>query len=66
MSMKLVVPTELYENESRVSITPDIIPSLKKMGFNSYSSKLYWNRFSEREVKTIKKHMSYFGFNKRT
>ena len=36
MSMKLVVPTELYENESRVSITPDIIPSLIKMGFKVF------------------------------
>ena len=34
--MKLVVPTELYENESRVSITPDIIPSLIKMGFKVF------------------------------
>ena len=34
--MKLVVPTELYENESRVSITPDIVPSLIKMGFKVF------------------------------
>ena len=34
--MKLVVPAELYENESRVSITPDIIPSLIKMGFKVF------------------------------
>ena len=34
--MKLVVPKELYENESRVSITPDIIPSLIKMGFKVF------------------------------
>jgi NAD(P) transhydrogenase subunit alpha len=34
--MKLVVPAELYENESRVSITPDIIPSLTKMGFKVF------------------------------
>jgi len=34
--MKLVVPKELNENESRVSITPDIIPSLIKMGFKVF------------------------------
>ena len=34
--MKLVVPRELYENESRVGITPDIIPSLIKMGFKVF------------------------------
>ncbi len=37
--MKLVVPTEIYEGESRVSITPDCVPSLIKMGFKVYIQK---------------------------
>ena len=32
--MKLVIPSELSESEKRVSITPDCVSSLKKMGFN--------------------------------
>ena len=31
--MKLVVPTEIYDGETRVGITPDCVPSLVKMGF---------------------------------
>lgn len=31
--MKLAVPTEIYDGESRVAITPDCIQSLLKMGF---------------------------------
>ena len=34
--MKLVVPKEIIENENRVSITPDCIPSLTKMGFKVF------------------------------
>ena len=34
--MKLVVPKEINENENRVSITPDCIPSLIKMGFKVF------------------------------
>ena len=34
--MKLVVPKEITENENRVSITPDCIPSLIKMGFKVF------------------------------
>ncbi len=37
--MKLVVPTEIYEGECRVSITPDCVPSLIKMGFNVFVQK---------------------------
>ena len=34
--MKLVVPKEIVYGESRVGITPDCIPALKKMGFSVY------------------------------
>ena len=37
--MKLVVPTEITEGEYRVSITPDCIPALIKMGFKVYVQK---------------------------
>ena len=37
--MKLVVPTEITEGESRVSITPDCIPALIKMGFKVFVQK---------------------------
>ncbi len=37
--MKLVVPTEIYDGESRVGITPDCVPALKKMGFNIFVQK---------------------------
>ena len=37
--MKLIVPTEIIEGEKRVSITPDCVPSLKKMGFNVFVQK---------------------------
>ncbi len=37
--MKLVVPMEITEGESRVSITPDCIPALIKMGFNVFVQK---------------------------
>lgn len=37
--MKLVVPREIYEGESRVSITPDCVQSLKKMGFKVFVQK---------------------------
>ena len=34
--MKLIVPLEISESEERVSITPDCVPSLIKMGFNVF------------------------------
>jgi NAD(P) transhydrogenase subunit alpha len=34
--MKLVVPTEIYDSEFRVGITPDCVTSLIKMGFSVY------------------------------
>ena len=37
--MKLVVPMEISEGESRVSITPDCIPALTKMGFKVFVQK---------------------------
>ena len=37
--MKLVVPSEIFEGEQRVSITPDCVPSLLKMGFNVHIEK---------------------------
>ena len=37
--MKLVVPMEVTEGESRVSITPDCIPALIKMGFKVFVQK---------------------------
>ena len=37
--MKLVVPTEITEGEHRVSITPDCIPALTKMGFKVFVQK---------------------------
>jgi len=37
--MKLVVPTEITEGEYRVSITPDCIPALIKMGFKVFVQK---------------------------
>ena len=37
--MKLVVPMEITEGESRVSITPDCIPALIKMGFKVFVHK---------------------------
>ena len=37
--MKLVVPMEITEGESRVSITPDCIPALIKMGFKVFVQK---------------------------
>ena len=37
--MKLVVPLEITEGESRVSITPDCIPALIKMGFEVFVQK---------------------------
>ena len=37
--MKLIVPKEITEGESRVSITPDCIPSLTKMGFKVHVEK---------------------------
>ena len=35
--IKLAVPKERHENESRVSVTPDCVSSLKKIGFEVYS-----------------------------
>ena len=32
--MKLVVPKEITIGENRVGVTPDSVPSLKKMGFD--------------------------------
>ncbi len=37
--MKLVVPMEITQGESRVSITPDCIPALIKMGFKVFVQK---------------------------
>ncbi len=37
--MKLVVPSEIFEGEQRVSITPDCVPSLFKMGFKVFIEK---------------------------
>ena len=37
--MKLVVPTEIYDGENRVGITPDCVPSLLKMGFKVFIQK---------------------------
>ena len=37
--MKLVVPMEITEGESRVSITPDCVPALIKMGFKVFVQK---------------------------
>ena len=34
--MKLVVPSEILENENRVGITPDCVPALIKMGFKVF------------------------------
>ena len=34
--MKLVVPTEIIDGENRVGITPDCVPPLLKMGFESF------------------------------
>ncbi len=34
--MKLAVPTEIFDGETRVGITPDCIPSLTKMGFSVF------------------------------
>ena len=34
--MKLVVPSEILENEHRVGITPDCVASLIKMGFKVF------------------------------
>ena len=34
--IKLAVPKEQHLNESRVSITPDCVPQLKKIGFEIY------------------------------
>ena len=34
--MKLVVPLEIQENESRVGVTPDCVPALIKMGFKVF------------------------------
>jgi alanine dehydrogenase len=34
--MKLVVPKEIATGENRVGVTPDSIPSLKKMGFEVF------------------------------
>ena len=34
--MKLVVPMEVSSGEHRVGLTPDSIPSLKKMGFDVF------------------------------
>ncbi len=34
--MKIVVPKEISEGESRVGLTPDSIPSLKKLGFDVF------------------------------
>ena len=34
--MKLIVPSEISESEARISITPDCIPSLIKMGFSVF------------------------------
>ena len=38
--MKLVVPMEITEGESRVSITPDCIQALIKMGFKVFVQKM--------------------------
>jgi len=32
--MKLAIPTEIYDGENRVGITPDCVPTLIKMGFS--------------------------------
>ncbi len=37
--MKLAVPTEIYDGEFRVGITPDCVPTLKKMGFKVFIQK---------------------------
>ena len=37
--MKLAVPLEIFEGEQRVSITPDCVPSLLKMGFKVHVEK---------------------------
>ena len=34
--MKLVVPSEILENEHRVGITPDCVSALTKMGFKVF------------------------------
>ena len=34
--IKLAVPKERHENEFRVSITPDCVSSLKKIGFEVF------------------------------
>ena len=34
--MKLVVPKEITIGENRVGVTPDSVPSLKKMGFDVF------------------------------
>ena len=34
--MKLVVPSEILENEHRVGITPDCVSALAKMGFKVF------------------------------
>ena len=34
--LKLAVPKERHENESRVSVTPDCVSSLKKIGFEVF------------------------------
>ena len=34
--MKLVVPKEIATGENRVGVTPDSVPSLKKMGLGGY------------------------------
>ena len=34
--MKLVVPSEILENENRVGVTPDCVTSLIKMGFKVF------------------------------
>ena len=34
--MKLVVPSEILENEKRVGVTPDCVTSLIKMGFKVF------------------------------
>ena len=34
--MKLVVPSEVLENEKRVGVTPDCVTSLIKMGFKVF------------------------------
>ena len=41
--MKLVVPSEILENEHRVGITPDCVLALVKIGFKVFIQSNLWN-----------------------